>query len=239
MRLSWDDVSRRDYRVGVDRGVLYPYINDEYLEGVAWNGLVGVDGNEQGHEKTALYSGGFLSRLLFTSDEHSGTIRCYNYPPEFERCIGAREIASGLYAYNQEYDPFGFCYRVNVGNASEGADSSYEIHLVYNAYITNLKFNAETLSSSLKPSEMAFEYVSIPEPFRSYRPLSHLIVSAKSFGIDNTLYLESLLYGSEDAAPRLPMPDELVDLFPTKEWNFYPSRALFPSDENIMAHIDQ
>ena len=76
-RITWDAVGSRKYEVGVDHGVLYQQIGDEFTDGVAWNGLSGVDSEDDGGGSTPLYSGDVKVDNVSTYDEYSGTITAY------------------------------------------------------------------------------------------------------------------------------------------------------------------
>ena len=46
--LQWDQTGEREYEVGVNHAVLYVMSGSSYGDGVAWNGLTGVDENPDG-----------------------------------------------------------------------------------------------------------------------------------------------------------------------------------------------
>lgn len=118
-RLTWDAPGERKYEIGVDRGVFYKYVGGAYMNGIAWNGLTGVDDDAGGRDATTLYSGGVKMRTERTLEEYSGKIKCYTYPDELEDYLGETQVRPGVFIRQQDMEPFGFCYRSLVGNDTE------------------------------------------------------------------------------------------------------------------------
>lgn len=128
--LTWDNVGERFYEVGVDRGVVFPYKNDAYQKGVAWNGLTAVNENPSGAEATALYADNIKYLNLVSSEEFGCTIEAFTYPDEYAECDGSAEPTDGVYLAQQPRKPFGFAYRTRIGNDTSGTEKGYKIHLV-------------------------------------------------------------------------------------------------------------
>lgn len=235
MRLTWDDVGARRFRAGIDRGVLYPLYDDGYAEGIAWNGLIGIDDGTSGHDKTLLYNADRRAVVLFNPYEHGGTIRCYTYPDAFEECIGNEEIVPGLYATAQEQVPFGLTYRVLIGNDTQGLAHAYELHFIYGAYVSNASTAVSTVGGDSLAQEMSFGYESIVEEAINNAPTAHLVLSSRFASSEGLATIEDTLYGDADNPPRLLLPDELYGImYKTQpipdEYKYYPHNFRHPQD---------
>ena len=55
-KLVWNEIGKRFYETGVEKGVLYPQEGGEYPKGVVWDGLTGVTESPSGAEATPLYA---------------------------------------------------------------------------------------------------------------------------------------------------------------------------------------
>ena len=131
MRIEWDKIGEREYETGVKNGVLYPYAEDGYGKGVAWNGLISVTESPSGAEPTKLYADDSEYGSLTSREEFGGTIEAYMSPPEFDQCDGTAEIAPGVTIGQQERKIFGMCYRTVLGNDTKNEDYGYKLHIVY------------------------------------------------------------------------------------------------------------
>lgn len=234
MRLTWDNIGEKFYKIGLDHGVIYPYYDGLYHAGIAWNGLSGIDPNKSGNEVTKLYSGDTLDGILLTTEEFGGVIRCFTYPDEFEECLGNEEVVPGMYINAQDRINFGLCYRTLIGSDVSGTNAGFDLHIVYNSIVTGDDSNETTFSDSVNPSEFQFTFSSIPEEMDGYFPVSHVVIS--SLKVDETHLNELLdvLYGTDETDPYLPLPDELVPYIASSSgsatWNGYPSSAIYPSN---------
>lgn len=213
MRLVWDQIGERFFKTGTDRAVLYPYVSGQYQIGIPWNGVKAVNTDISGHDGSSLYTGRARSGVLFTNEEYGGSIECYTYPDEFESCLGGAEAVEGIYLYDQEAIPFGLSYRTYRGNDTDGYMHGYEIHLLYQSYVTGVKGDSKSIEGSTAPEVISFDFTSIPEDAGTYDPVSHLKIRSDRISPTSLQILENLLYGSEDQNPTLPLPDEIIELF--------------------------
>lgn len=232
--ITWDEVSRRFYKTGLDHGVLYKYENEQYVNGVPWSGLVDVSISKSGHEKTLLYTNDRRSAILFTPFESGGSIKCITYPDELEECFGYIEVRPGVLATDQDVVPFGFCYRRLIGNDVVGTNAGYELHLIYQSYVTDLKlptYSTINADNSISNFEISFE--SIPEDMSASDPMCHIVLDSRRISAEKMQALEAILYGAE-SSPRMPLPDEIYDLFyvPPEpvEYSGYPSDGVYPTE---------
>ena len=212
-RLTWDSPGERRYETGVDRGVFYPQIGGIYTNGIAWNGLTGVDDEIGGREATPLYSGDIKMASEYTPEEYSGSIRCYTYPDEFEEYLGETEVLPGLYARQQERGFFGFSYRSLIGNDAEGIEHGYKLHLVYNMRVSDFSRSYATVNDSNEIQETQIAFDSFPQEVsdEDIDPMSELILDSRLVDPELLEAIEDILYG-EDGAPRLPYPDEIMEI---------------------------
>ena len=235
-RITWDALGERRYELGVDRGVFYHYVANEYVDGVAWNGLTGVEDNIGGREKTPLYSGGVKAGSEYTAEEYSGKIKCYYYPDEFEEYLGEVEVISGIFARQQDRDMFAFCYRSKIGNDTEGSEHGYKLHLIYNMIVTDFSRSYSTINGSLDLQETEISFETFPEDVDDDEidAVSELVLDSRLIDQNTHTTLENILYGTEEEAPRLPFPDEIIELFDVQEplppeWVLFPNFLVRPS----------
>jgi len=234
--LTWDALGERKYEIGVDHGVFYRYEGGIYTGGVAWNGLTGVDDNTGGRDASPLYSGGVKVGSEYTSEEYSGSIKCYTFPDEFEDYLGEREIAPGIYARQQDRDQFGFCYRSRKGNDTEGTEHGYKLHLIYNMKVTDFSRSYSTVNESMDIQETEISFETFPQPVddEDFDPMSEIVLDSTLLDSDVLQTLEEILYGTDDEEPRLPFPDEIIELTTPKEempdeWKLFPNTLVYPA----------
>lgn len=244
-RIEWDALGERRYEIGVDRGVFYESVGGEYINGIAWNGLTGVEDSSEGRESTPLYSGDVKVAAEYTPEAYAGTIRCYTYPDDFEKYLGEEEIGPGVYARQQDRDLFGFCYRTLVGNDSDGTSHGYKLHLVYNMIVTDFSRSYSTVNSStdIPETTIGFDTFAVITDSDNYEPLSEIVIDSRT--VDATLLasFEDILYGTANAVPRLPWPDEIIEMFYVPqpippEWYLFPNNAIYP-DDTLYPYVEE
>lgn len=215
-RIVWDQVGQKIYETGCDHGVLYiPDSNGAYANGVAWNGLLGIDENPSGAEPTKLWADNINYATMFSAEEYSGTIRAYTYPDEFEQCDGSAELVTGAHVRQQERKVFGLCYRTKIGNDVAGDDFGYKLHLVYGCKASPSAQTHDTVNDSPSAVEMSWEMSCTPVPVTDMKPTCVVEIDSTQFTETNRAKLtalEDVLYGSTNAAARLPLPDEIKTL---------------------------
>lgn len=174
----------RNYESGVDRGVYYA--SDGSAE--VWNGLVSVAENTEDISVRVRWLDGRKIVNLRRENSFSAVISALSVPSLFLRAMKSE---------------FGFSYRVMTA-------TGYKIHLVYNALsaLGERQFNQQ---ESLNPVNVNIytRVVPIPEAI----PSAHLIIDSETTHLDALTAIEDILYGTEGENPRLPLPDEIFDLF--------------------------
>jgi hypothetical protein len=211
-KLVWDQVGEKIYETGVDRGVLFPMVNGAYSEGEPWNGLMSVDEKPSGAEPTALYANNKKYLELLSVEEFGMTIGAYMFPAGFRQCLGVKEIATGVYVSQQNRVPFGLSYRTLIGNDTKKNAYGYKIHLVYGATAKPAEKSNKTINENPEAAEMSWECTTTPVEVPDCEPAAHIEIDSTKVPADTLKAIEDILYGTSNAAARLPMPNELAEL---------------------------
>lgn len=212
-RLKWDESGTRYYETGVKNGVLYPQASTgTYPTGVVWNGLVTVTESPSGAEANAQYADDMKYLNLYSAEEFGATIEAFTYPDEFEECDGSASIAKGVSLGQQGRKAFGFCYKTTVGNDVD-ADLGYKLHLIYGAKASPSEKAYSTINDSPEPITFSWEVTTTPIPVEGYRPTSQITIDSRDVDVAKLKELEDILYGSDSSEARLPLPEEVIDLF--------------------------
>lgn len=212
-KLVWDNTGERQYETGLKKGVLYPI--DEsgvYSKGFAWNGLTAVTESPSGAESNPLYADDIKYLDLRSVEEFGGTIEAYMYPDEFAECDGSAELVAGVKIGQQKRKMFGLCYRTIVGNDVKGDDYGYKLHLVYGALASPSERAYATVNDSPEAVTMSWDFTTTPVSVEGFRPTAHLEIDSVKANAEKLAALEAILYGTEEAEARLPLPDEIATL---------------------------
>ena len=205
--LVWGKTGERKYAVGVDRGVLF--LDGE---GMAWDGIVSVDESPTGGEGKAYYMDGAKRFIVPSPEEFEATLEAYSAPSEFSVCEGKGSLIPGFYAGQQRRKPFSFVYRTLLGNDIWQNDYGYELHLVYNAFVEASPVTNTTLGDKTDPVVKRWPIKAVPLRGISAIPTSHFVINSLEVIWQNLSILESIIYGYDNEAPRLPLPDEVADI---------------------------
>ena len=220
-KLKFDEVGERLYETGVQKGVLYPAVNGTYPEGVAWNGLTAVTESPSGAEATPLYADNTKYLELRSVEQFGATVEAYTYPDEFEKCDGSAEIAEGIVIGQQKRNPFGLCYRTEVGNDVDLQDHGYKLHLVYGATASPSEKNFATVNDSPEATTFSWEISAVPVAVTGAKPTASLVIDSTKVSAENMAKIEEVLYGGEgdEKKPHLLLPDEIVALIAPEKSN--------------------
>lgn len=217
-KIVWDSTGERLYETGTDRGVVYPMSeNGTYPKGVAWNGLTGVSESPSGAEATPLYANNHKYLELRSAEEFGGTITAYTYPDEFAECDGSKELAPGVRAGQQKRKPFGLSYRTLIGNDVKDDEYGYKLHLVYGAIASPSEKEYNTINDSPEAVEFSWEFSTTPVSVDGFRPMAHIVIDSTKVAPEKLTSLENMLYGSASEEAKLPLPNELAELFKAAE----------------------
>ena len=212
-KIVWDKTGERFYETGVDHAVLYP-IDAEglYNGGVAWNGITAINESPSGAEPNNLYADNIKYLVLVGAEDFGLTIEAYTYPDEWEQCDGSAEIAPGVLAGQQNRKIFGLSYRTKLGNDVDGQDHGYKLHLVYGGLASPSERGYQTVNDSPEPINPSWEVTTTPVDVPGFKPTARLIIPSTKADPAKLAALETILYGSEEAEPRLPLPEEVIEL---------------------------
>lgn len=213
-KLVWDQTGERVYETGVKYGVLYPISESgAYDLGVAWNGLTAVTESPSGAESTPLYADDIKYLNLVSAEELGGTIEAYTYPAEFEQCDGSASLVAGVNIGQQDRKVFGLCYRTTVGNDVLSNAYGYKLHLIYGALAAPSEKAYATINDSPEAITFSWEFSTTPVNVTGHKPTASITIDSTKCDKDKLAALEEILYGSDSEEPRLPLPDEIKELF--------------------------
>ena len=218
--IQWDKTGERLYETGVDHGVLYiPNSEGEYANGYAWNGLTSVSESPSGAEPNPQYADNIKYLNLISNEEFGATIEAFTYPEEFAQCDGTALIG-GVQISQQVRKQFGFSFRTLIGNDMVGTDFGYKLHLIYGCDASPSEKTRSTVNDSPEAATFSWEITTNPVPVpgnhpatgKPFRPTSHLIIDSTEVTAAGMQALEAVLYGTETAGARLPMPGEVLTM---------------------------
>lgn len=234
--IEWDKTGERRYEVGVDRGVLYPTkvtaaaditAGKAYTGAVPWNGLTSVTDSPSGAEANDIYADNIKYATLRSTETFGGTIEAYMYPDEFAACNGEAtpEGLTGVYVGQQAREPFGFCYRSDVGDDSESSidtETNYKLHLWWNCTASPSERQHQTINESPDAMTMSFEISTTPVTLKTtgMKPAASMTIDTSKLenGVNNAKFvaLLDILYGTSDGTTNtpgyLPTPDKVIEL---------------------------
>ena len=210
--LTWDVQGERYYETGVSKGVLYPFKEGKYSNGVAWNGLTAVNESPSGAEPTPLYADNIKYLNLLSNEEFAATVEAYTYPDEFAECDGSAELATGVSVGQQKRIPFGLSYVTKLGNDTDGQDHGYKIHLIYGALAKPSQKNYATINDNPEAITFSWELSTTPVAVPNMKPTACITIDSKKVTPENLKKIEDKLYGTSSEEATLPTPTELAAL---------------------------
>ena len=208
-KLVWDATGERIYETGVKNGVLYVVNEGKYGNGVAWNGLTAVTESPSGAESTPLYADDIKYLNLMSAEEFGATIEAYTYPDEFAECDGSVNLADGVTIGQQARKTFGMCYKTTVGNDTDGQNYGYKLHLIYGAVASPSEKPYATINDSPEAITFSWEVNCTPVNVTGFKPTASITIDSTKADKTCLKALEDKLFGTDDAEPTLPMPDEV------------------------------
>lgn len=216
--LVWDEIGDRLYETGVDHGVLY-FIDDEtkkYVNGVAWSGLSQVTEKPSGAEASPIYADNIKYLNLYSAEDFGASVEAYTYPPEFEECDGTAEIAKGVRIGQQDRKTFGFSYRTKIGNDTQGDAHGYKIHLIYGCKAAPTEKSYSTVNDSPEAISFSWEFSTTPVNVKigdtELKPTAIVTIDSTKADPTKLAAFLKILYGSDSADARMPLPDEVAEL---------------------------
>lgn len=213
-KLTWDQTGERHYETGVSKGVLYPYTNNTYTKGVAWNGLINVSESPEGAEATPLYADNIKYLNLISAEEFKATIEAYTYPDEFAACNGEASLEQGVSIGQQARKLFGLSYQTKIGNDVD-SELGYKIHLIYGALAAPSEKAYATVNDSPEAITFSWEISTTPVEVPGFKPTASLVIDSTKVDPTKLAEFEKKLYGDETTEATLPLPSEVAALFNT------------------------
>ena len=167
-----------------------------------------------------LLSGNYLTPVLVgvvdevkaAAEEYGFTLEAFTYPDEFAECDGSAEIAPGVLAGQQARKPFGFSCRTLLGNDTANTTLGYKLHIVYGAVASPSERSFSTTNDNPEAITFSWECDTTPVNVTGHKPTSCLTIDSTKCDATKLKALEDILYGTEAAEARLPLPDEIIDL---------------------------
>ena len=211
-KLIWDATGERVYETGVRNGVLYPMVEGAYPKGVVWNGLTAVTESPSGAESTPLYADDIKYLNLISAEEFGATVEAYTYPEEFAECDGSATLAAGVTIGQQPRKTFGMSYRTVIGNDVNNESHGYKLHLIYGAVATPSEKAYSTINDSPEAITFSWELTTTPVNVTGFKPTACLTIDSTKVNKEKLTALEDILYGTQEAEARLPLPDEIATL---------------------------
>lgn len=208
--LVWDETGKRFYETGVKKGVLY--LQDKsgnYPTGVAWNGLTAVTESPSGAEATPLYADDIKYLNLYSVEEFGATIEAYTYPDEFATCDGSAELVKGVKIGQQDRKTFGLSYVTTKGNDVDGNSHGYLIHLIYGCMASPSEKSYATINDSPEAITFSWEITTTPISVEGFKPTASIVIDSTTVDEEKLKAFEKILYGSDTAAAKLPLPSEV------------------------------
>ncbi len=238
-KLVWDQIGERFYETGVNQGVLYIRGEDStYPSGVAWNGLISVTESPSGAEPTPIYADNIKYLNLISTEEFGATIEAYTYPDEFAQCDGSAEIATGVMIGQQNRKVFGLSYKTTLGNDVDGTDYGYKLHLIYGALAAPSEKDYSTINDNPEAITFSWEVTTTPVTVTGFKPTASISIDSTKVDATKLEALEDILYGTENADPYLPLPDEIAALFAADAPSALALVEIAPADEDSEVAVD-
>ena len=211
-KLVWNEIGKRFYETGVEKGVLYPQEGGAYPKGVVWDGLTGVTESPSGAEATPLYASNIKYLNLMSKEEFGATVEAYTYPDEFAECDGSAELTKGVSVGQQSRKLFGMSYVTLKGNDTESTDHGYKIHLIYGAMASPSERAYATVNESPEAITFSWTITTTPVEIKGMKPSACITIDSTKVEAPKLKALEDALYGTAEKEAHLPLPEELITI---------------------------
>lgn len=216
-QIVWNEDTNRIFETGVSKGVLYRKVNGAYPKGVAWDGLISVTESPSGAEPTKLYASNTVHAIVMSREEYAATIEAYQSPEEFDECDGTVAVVPGAKIGQQPRTPFGLSYVSQIGDSNGNIDHGYKIHILYGGLAAPSERAHNTINEEIEAETLSWEISTTPVNVKGHKPTATFELDSTTLDAEKLAAIEAILYGTEDAEPRLPLPDELLTLLGVNE----------------------
>lgn len=213
-KLEWDKTGTRNIQSGISKVALFPMKSDgTYDGGVAWSGVTAVNEAPGGADATDLYADNIKYATLRAAETFGFSIEAYDYPDEWEECDGSAQAQAGVLLGQQPRKAFGLVYRTEIGDDTHpGMDKGHITHIVYNSTASPSSRGYGTINNNPDAISMSWDAQSTPVNVEgtNYKPVCTITINSIKANKANLDALEDILYGSENAEARLPLPAEVL-----------------------------
>ena len=210
--ITWDEAAKRFFEYGVSKGVFYtPNVSGVYTNGEAWNGLINITDNPTGADNNKLWADGIEYANLRAAEQYGCSIECYTYPDGFAVCDGIAQPVDGLFFHGQARKPFGLCWRTEIGNALN-SEFGYKLHIAYGLTVSPSEQAHDTVNENPDAGTFSWDAEATPVAVTGFKPVAKIEIDSRKFTAEQMAAVEAVLYGSESAEARLPLPAELQTL---------------------------
>jgi hypothetical protein len=99
---------------------------------------------------------------------------------------------------------------------ASGRNDGYMLHIIYNATASPSEKNHETVNDSPDAVTMSWDLDTTPVAFEKYpthKPTATITINSTKCDATKLKTLEDTLYGTANAEPTLPSPDDVIDIF--------------------------
>ena len=214
--LVWDKTGEKIYETGVSNVALYVQVNGTYPKGVAWNGVTAITESPSGAESNPIYADNIKYGNLLSAEELGATIEAYTYPDEFAVCDGSAELTTGVTIGQQKRSSFGLSWKSLIGNDTDGTDFGYKIKLMYGCMAAPSERANNTVNESPEAMTMSWEISTTPVAVNGHKPTALVTIDSTAFtepeAKGKLAAFEKVIWGSDTADARLPLPDEVATL---------------------------
>lgn len=214
--LVWDKTGEKIYETGVSNVALYVQSNGAYPKGVAWNGVTAITESPSGAESNPIYADNIKYGNLLSAEELGATIEAYTYPDEFAVCDGSAELTTGVTIGQQKRSSFGLSWKSLIGNDTDGTDFGYKIKLMYGCMAAPSERANNTVNESPEAMTMSWEISTTPVAVNGHKPTALVTIDSTAFAEQEAkaklAAFEKVIWGSDSADARLPLPDEVATL---------------------------
>lgn len=211
-KMVWDQISEKRYETGIEQVALFQQVGGAYPKGVAWNGVTALNLAPSGAEPTPLYANNRKYLTLMSVEELGGTIEAYTYPDEWAECDGSATVIAGVYIGQQARKSFGLAAKTIIGNDTELNKFGYKLHLIWGGLASPSEQENATINDSPEAKTMSWEFSTTPVAVNGYESTSYMYIDSTVVDAEKLKALEAIIYGSDDVEPRLPLPNEIIEL---------------------------
>lgn len=210
-KMTWHGTGEREIESGVSEVALFPFGTSGYDKGVAWNGVTAISENPSGADVTDLYADNMKYASMRAAEQFGFTIEAYTYPDEWAECDGSREALDGVFLGQQPRKAFGLVYKSQIGDeVHPGMDKGFKLHIIYNSTASPSSRGYTTINDNPDAISFSWEANSTPVKVTGYKDTCEITIDSTAAKATKLAALLDMIYGTENAEPTLPSPDEVL-----------------------------